>query len=219
MFRTGSDLRVGTTEASHVNIANRCLLSRKLRKMARFDSLVGAVIRSGSRFVWAKGWAARPEPVTTMNPRRSARPAAGLGLFLALFLITAPGMPADSTSIPQEPEEYDDREVTAYYDWRNDMFFRQFDMAGLGKIDFMTARRTYKVWMNEFGNPVALTMANPLFYWVDLDSNGEFEPRRGEMWSDPEEDGVNGNETPYDVQPGSDQGPPVYPFRPRSEGP
>ncbi len=154
-----------------------------------------------------------------MSSHRRARTAANLGLLGSLFLMMSVGTAADLTSIPDEPEEYDSREVKAYYDWRNDMFFRQFDMAGRGKIDFMTARRTYKVWMNEFGNPVALTMANPLFYWVDLDSNGEFEPQRGEMWADPEEDGVNGNEKLYDVQAGSDEGPPVYPFRPRSERP
>lgn len=158
-------------------------------------------------------------PPTSMSPRRTTRTAAGVGLFWTVLLVTSPGAAADLASIPEEPAEYDDREVKAYYDWRNDMFFRQFDMAGLGKVDFMTARRTYKVWMNEFGNPVVLTMANPLFYWVDLDSNGDFEPHRGEMWSDPEEDGVNGNEQPYDVQPGSDQGPPAYPFRPRTERP
>ena len=137
----------------------------------------------------------------------------------AWLLATSLGTAAEVNAIPAEPEEYDKREVTAYYDWRNDMFFRQFDMGGLGKVDFMTARRTYKVWLNEFGNPVVLTMANPLFYWVDLDSNGEFEPHRGEMWSDPEEDGINGNEKPYDIQPGSDLGPPPYPFQPRSERP
>ncbi len=154
-----------------------------------------------------------------MSSHGPVRTVAGLGPLCALFLMVSPGTAADLASIPQEPEEYDAREVKAYYDWRNDMFFRQFDMAGLGKIDFMTARRTYKVWMNEFGNPVVLTMANPLFYWVDLDSNGEFEPHRGEMWSDPEEDGINGNEKLYDVQPGSNEGPPAYPFQPRSEGP
>lgn len=152
-----------------------------------------------------------------MSTHGLSKVAAGFGLIWSLSFILSSGSAATLAPIPEEPEEYDDREVKAYYDWRNDMFFRQFDMAGLGKIDFMTARRTYKVWMNEFGNPVVLTMANPLFYWVDLDSNGEFEPQRGEMWSDPEEDGVNGNETLYDVQPDSKEGPPVYPFRPRSD--
>lgn len=101
--------------------------------------------------------------------------------------------------IPDEPEEYDPREVKAFYDWRNDLFYREFDMKGLGRTDFMTARRTYRVWLSEFGDPIVLTMANPLFYWVDVNANGEFESNEGEMWSDPEEDGVNGNERHYGV--------------------
>ncbi len=117
-------------------------------------------------------------------------------------------------SIPHEPEEYDAREVKAFYDWRNDLFFRHFDMEDSGRTDFMTARRTYKVWLNEFGTPVVLTMANPLFYWVDLNDNGEFETNLGEMWVDPGEDGVNGNEKPYDVHDLRSSGPPAYPFKP-----
>ncbi len=118
------------------------------------------------------------------------------------------------TPIPHEPEEYDPREVKAFYDWRNDLFFRHFDMEGGGRTDFMTARRTYKVWLNEFGTPVVLTMANPLFYWLDINNNGEFETNLGEMWADPEEDGVNGNEKPYDVHDLRSSGPPAYPFKP-----
>ena len=112
--------------------------------------------------------------------------------------------------IPDEPEEYDPREVKAFYDWRNDLFFRHFDMEGMGRTDFMTARRTYRVWLSEFGDPIVLTMANPLFYWVDLNRNGKFEPNEGEMWSDPEEDGVNGNEQHYDVSELQSAGPSVY---------
>ena len=85
----------------------------------------------------------------------------------------------------------------------------------------MTARRTYKVWLDEFGTPVVVTMAYPLFYWVDMNTNGEFEPHRGEMWVDSEEDGLNGNERAYDVsdpqRPGvgapSDPVPPAWRYR------
>ncbi len=118
-------------------------------------------------------------------------------------------------TIPDEPEEYDHREVKAFYDWRNDLFLRHFDMGGTGRTDFMTARRTYQVWLSEFGNPVVLTMANPLFYWVDLNANGRFESHLGEMWSDPEEDGVNGNERLYDVHDLQRSSPPPYPFAPK----
>ena len=102
-------------------------------------------------------------------------------------------------ALPAEPEEFDRREVDAYYDWRNNMFFRVFKLASQeSKPDFMTARRTYKVSVNQYGYEVAVTFAHPLFYWADLDGNGEFEPGKGEMWIDVEEDGVNGNERLYD---------------------
>ncbi len=100
--------------------------------------------------------------------------------------------------LPEEPDEFDDREVEAYYDWRNDMFFRKFDLTGMGRVDYMTARRTYKVWLDDFGTPVVITVADPLFYWIDLNANGKFEQDKGEMWSDPYEDGLTGNEKVYD---------------------
>jgi len=104
----------------------------------------------------------------------------------------------DYSPIPLEPDEFDDREVKAYYDWRNDLFFREFDMNGSGNVDYMTARRTYKVWLDEFGTPVVITVGSPLFYWVDRNGNGEFETSKGEMWSDPHEDGITGEERLYD---------------------
>jgi hypothetical protein len=108
-------------------------------------------------------------------------------------------------SLPQEPEEFDRREVEAYYDWRNNLFFRVFSMAGSeAQMRFMTARRTYKVSVNRYGYEVAVTFANPLFYWLDRNGNGEFEPGQEEMWIDIEEDGVNGNEKPYDPIVGKD---------------
>jgi hypothetical protein len=108
--------------------------------------------------------------------------------------------PIGSTySLPQEPEEFDLREVEAYYDWRNDLFFRRFNMSGVeGPANFMTARRTYKVSVNQYGYEVAMTFAHPLFYWLDRNGNGEFEPGEDEMWIDIEEDGLNGNEKLYD---------------------
>lgn len=105
----------------------------------------------------------------------------------------------DFSPLPIEPEEFDDREVKAYYDWRNDLFFREFDMKATGTVNYMTARRTYKVWLDEFGTPVVITVGAPLFYWLDLNGNGNFETSKGEMWSDPDEDGITGNERIYDT--------------------
>ncbi len=107
----------------------------------------------------------------------------------------------DFSPLPEEPEEFDDREVKAYYDWRNDLFFREFDMNGDGVVNYMTARRTYKVWLDEFGTPVVVTVGSPLFYWLDVNGNGDFETGKGEMWSDPDEDGLTGNEKTYDTSP------------------
>ena len=105
----------------------------------------------------------------------------------------------DFSPLPEEPEEFDDREVKAYYDWRNDLFFREFDMNGDGVVNYMTARRTYKVWLDEFGTPVVVTVGSPLFYWLDVNGNGEFETGKGDMWSDSDEDGITGNEKTYDT--------------------
>ncbi len=119
-----------------------------------------------------------------------------------LYSTTMSGSPFSSVTprpkLPEEPDEFDEREVEAYYDWRNDMFFRKFDMEGTGTVDFMTARRTYKVWLDEFGTPVVLTVGDPVFYWIDLNGNGTFEQELGEMFKDSYEDGVTGNEEPYD---------------------
>ena len=100
--------------------------------------------------------------------------------------------------LPEEPDEFDPREVEAFYDWRNDMFFRKFDLTGKGTVDYMTARRTYKVWLDDYGTPSVITVADPLFYWMDLNGNGKFEQELGEMWLDTYEDGLTGNEKPYD---------------------
>ena len=67
------------------------------------------------------------------------------------------------------------------------------------QVNYMTARRTYKVWLDEFGTPVVVTVGAPLFYWLDVNGNGEFETGKGEMWSDPDEDGITGNERTYDT--------------------
>ncbi len=105
----------------------------------------------------------------------------------------------DFSPLPQEPDEFDDRERDAHYDWRNDLFFREFDLNGDGVVNYMTARRTYNVWLDDFGTPVVVTVGAPLFYWLDRNGNGEFETGNGEMWSDPAEDGVTGNERLYDT--------------------
>jgi hypothetical protein len=144
-------------------------------------------------------------------------------LFVAGVLETDGGeiasLPIQTYQLPAEPDEFDRREVEAYYDWRNDMFFRLFNMTTMeSKPDYMTARRTYKVSVNRYGYEVAITFSHPLFYWVDLNGDGEFEPSKGEMWIDIEEDGVNGNERLYDpMSPGAAPRGPV-PLPPKPQG-
>ncbi len=127
---------------------------------------------------------------------------------------------ADSAFLlPAEPDEFDRREVEAYYDWRNDLFFRVFKLAHMEvKPDYMTARRTYKVSVNQYGNEVAMTFMHPLFYWFDVNGDGEFQPEQGEMWIDIEEDGINGNEKLYDSKTPGDAPRGPVPVPPKPEG-
>src|ERR1700746_2852683 len=70
--------------------------------------------------------------------------------------------PPAGVAFPAEPEEFDRRELDAYYDWRNNMFFRVFKLASQeSKPDFMTARRTYKVSVNLYGYDEVITFAHP----------------------------------------------------------
>ena len=130
----------------------------------------------------------RDDPLSHRQPMNNHLVAMSSGPFSSL---------QPRPKLPVEPEEFDPKELNAYYDWRNDMFFREFDLTGSGSVNFMTARRTYKVWLDEFGTPVVLTVGDPVFYWIDLNGNGKFEEDQGEMWKDPYEDGVTGNEEPY----------------------
>ena len=126
-------------------------------------------------------------------------PCVLLGAYLVVSPSTTTAAALPAYVIPPEPDEFDLRESDAYYDWRSNLFFRLFNLSGVeGKPNFMTARRTYKVSTNQFGYEVAVTFAYPLFYWVDRNGDGEFQPDQDEMWIDIEEDGVNGNEKLYD---------------------
>lgn len=152
----------------------------------------------------------------------------GYGFFLTIVTLGQP--PGDTLGVepkerrllpelPAEPDEFDRREVDSYYDWRNDLFFRVFKLESMeAKPNYMTARRTYKVTVNRYGYEVAMTYSYPLFYWLDLNGDGEFEPAKGEMWIDVEEDGINGNERPYDpMSPGpGPRGPVPVPPAPHS---
>lgn len=132
------------------------------------------------------------------------------GLFLLIFLNTEISHSQESDApiakwsneeyriIPPEPEAYDRDEVDSFIDRETGMYFRLFDLNEGGKVNYMTARRTSSSYMNEFWNSVIYKFQYPLFYWIDRNGNGNFEPELGEMWIDMEEDGLNGNEHIYD---------------------
>ncbi|HLF85948.1 MAG TPA: hypothetical protein VI584_02600 [Nitrospiria bacterium] len=103
----------------------------------------------------------------------------------------------DYKIIPPEPKAYDKEEVDSFLDRETGLYFRLFDMNQSGKIDYMTATRTNSSYMNEFWNSVIYKFEYPLFYWIDRNGNSRFEPDKGEMWIDQDEDGLNGNEHLY----------------------
>ena len=58
------------------------------------------------------------------------------GIFLGVVTVSrgpVEGAPmhliAQGAALPAEPEEFDRREVDAYYDWRNNLFVRVFKLA------------------------------------------------------------------------------------------
>lgn len=111
--------------------------------------------------------------------------------------LSGSGFYEDYRVIPPEPKEYDDDEVDSFLDRETGMYFRLFDLNEGGKVNYMTARRTNSSYMNEFWNSVIYKFHHPLFYWIDINGNGRFEPEQGEMWIDSDEDGLNGNEHIY----------------------
>src|SRR2546428_13886755 len=96
----------------------------------------------------------------------------GVTIFLcvipAMLESTEPGgagVPPSVHALPVEPDEFDGREVDAYYDWRNNVFFRVFQRVGQDrKPDFMTARHTTQPSVHRYGYVVAINFDHPLSY-------------------------------------------------------
>ncbi len=75
--------------------------------------------------------------------------------------------------LPEEPDEFDQREVDAFYDWRNDMFFRRFDMTGKGIVDFMTrGERTKFGLMITEPHPLSLLPTLYFIGWISMETEG-----------------------------------------------
>ncbi len=101
--------------------------------------------------------------------------------------------------------------LDADYDWRTNLFYIFYDLYQNGTVNYMTARRVIRVSQNEYTNTVVELVAEyPLFYWFDINGDGRFRHEDNEIWVDPEEDGINGNEVQYHLQ---DQG--IIPNMPR----
>jgi hypothetical protein len=72
------------------------------------------------------------------------------------------------------------------YDHEARLFLMLYSLKGDGQIDYVTGRMVQEYARSNFGNPVYQTEIHPLFYWWNHN-----------MWNDPEQDGVNGNERIY----------------------
>jgi len=72
------------------------------------------------------------------------------------------------------------------YDHEARLFLLLYSLKGDGQVDYVTGRMVQEYARSNFGNPVYQTEVHPLFYWWNHN-----------MWNDPEQDGVNGNERIY----------------------
>lgn len=106
---------------------------------------------------------------------------------LSVFLWLLAGPPAvgwGKDTLPVEPDL--NSRVDELYDHEARLFILLYSLKGNGQIDYVTGRLVQEYSRSSYGNPVYQTEVQPLFYWWNHT-----------MWSDPEQDGVNGNERVY----------------------
>lgn len=101
------------------------------------------------------------------------------GLFL-----TVPPSAWTVDKLPAEPDE--NTRLDELYDHEARLFLFLYSLKGNGEVDYVVGRFVREHTRGEYGNPVYYTEAFPMFYWWNHT-----------MWSDPEQDGVNGNERVY----------------------
>lgn len=145
-------------------------------------------------------------------------------VFMAALLIYTPHL-LHAFELPKEPElpdllteTGDDLDVIKEVRYNSDIlfFYVEFDLDKDGDVDYITARHIMRFIAivekteifdktappEKFGNPappeyerlIVETKPYPLFYWYKPKGEKIFQ-----QWIDPEEDGVNGNEKPYEV--------------------
>ena len=100
------------------------------------------------------------------------------------FMLICPSGGRGEPALPLEPDET--TRVDEVLDNESRLYLMLYSLKGDGKVDYVTGRRVEEQVRSEFGNPVYYTARFPLFYWWNHI-----------LWSDPEQDGVNGNETVY----------------------
>ncbi len=91
---------------------------------------------------------------------------------------------ASAASLPVEPDET--TRIDELHDNESGLYLMLYSLSGDGRVDYVTGRRIREQVRSEFGNPVYYAAQFPFFYWWNHT-----------LWTDPEQDGVNGNEVVY----------------------
>jgi hypothetical protein len=108
-----------------------------------------------------------------------------VALLLGLgFLLGAPPSASTLERLPAEPDL--STRIDELYDHEARLLLFLYSLKGNGEFDYVVGRFVREHTRGEYGNPVYYTEAYPMFYWWNHT-----------MWSDPEQDGVNGNERVY----------------------
>ncbi|RMH33524.1 MAG: hypothetical protein D6690_12180 [Nitrospirae bacterium] len=105
-------------------------------------------------------------------------------LVLGLISITSTMSGAGETVLPIEPDE--STRIDEIYDHETNMLLFLYSLKGDGIADYVTGRKVWEHQRSVYGNPVYYFESYPLFYWWNH-----------QLWNDPLQDGVNGNERLY----------------------
>ena len=108
----------------------------------------------------------------------------GALMMVACLAGIVPDVGGQVLTLPSEPDE--STRVDELYDSEARLYLQLYSLSGDGRVDYVTGRRVQEQIRSEYGNPVYYTARFPHFYWWNHI-----------LWSDPEQDGVNGNEVVY----------------------
>lgn len=105
-------------------------------------------------------------------------------LTFSIMWLTIPTLVIGETGLPVEPNE--ETRIDEIYDHETSMILFLYSLKGDGKADYITGRKVWEHQRSVYGNPVYYFENYPLFYWWNH-----------QLWNDPLQDGVNGNEQLY----------------------